>query len=170
MKKIIITIDKAELERLNAEEIAQKEIDKQKIVIESEAQAEKIRRIAKGEADGILLKYQAEAEGLQTLLEGKAQGYQKLITGAGGDPKSAATMLMIEKLEEIVSRQTEAISKIKIDKITVWDSGNSEKGSSTANFVSSLMKSLPPVQDVAAMAGVELPSYLGKIKDEPPAA
>ena len=161
---------KAELERLNAEEIAQKEIDKQKIVIESEAQAEKIRRIAKGEADGILLKYQAEAEGLRTLLEGKAQGYQKLITGAGGDPKSAATMLMIEKLEEIVSRQTEAISKIKIDKITVWDSGNSEKGSSTANFVSSLMKSLPPVQDVAAMAGVELPSYLGKIKDETPAA
>jgi len=29
---------------------------------------------------------------------------------------------------------------------------------------------LPPVQDVAAMAGVELPSYLGKIKDDAPAA
>jgi len=50
----------------------------------------------------------------------------------------------------------------------VWDSGNNEKGSSTANFVSSLMKSLPPVQDVAAMAGVELPSFLGKIKDDTP--
>ena len=159
---------KAELERLNAEEVAQKEIDKQKLVIDAEAEAERIRRVAKGEADGILLKYQAEAQGLQTLLEGKAQGYQKLIASAGGDPKSAATMLMIEKLEDIVSRQTEAISKLKIDKITVWDSGNTDKGSSTANFVSSLMKSLPPVQDVAAMAGVELPSYLGKIKDDTP--
>jgi flotillin len=160
---------KAELERLNAEEVAQKEVDKQKLVIDAEAEAERIRRVAKGEADGVLLKYQAEAQGLQTLLEGKALGYQKLITSAGGDPKAAATMLMIEKLEDIVSRQTEAISKIKIDKITVWDSGNNEKGSSTAGFVSSLMKSLPPVQDVAAMAGVELPSYLGKIKEEPKA-
>jgi len=157
---------KAEMERLNAEEVAQKEIDRQKIIIDAEAEAERIRRIAKGEADGILLKYQAEAEGLQTLLESKAQGYQKLVGSTGGDTKAAATMLMIEKLEDIVARQTEAISKIKIDKITVWDSAGGEKGSSTANFISSLVKSLPPVQDVAAMAGVELPSYLGKIKEE----
>jgi flotillin len=144
----------------------QKEIDRQKIIIEAEAEAEKIRRLAKGEADGILLRYQAEAQGMQTLLEGKAQGYQKLVSSTGGDAKSAATMLMIEKLEDIVARQTEAISKIEIDRITVWDSANGDKGSSTANFISSLVKSLPPVQDVAAMAGVELPSYLGKIKDD----
>ncbi|MCL1920866.1 MAG: SPFH domain-containing protein [Kiritimatiellaeota bacterium] len=160
---------KAELERLNAEEVAQKEINKQKLIIDAEAEAEKIRRLAKGEADGILLKYQAEAQGIQALLESKAQGYQKLVTSTGGDAKSAATMLMIEKLEDIVARQTEAISKIKIDKITVWDSAGGEKGSSTANFISSLVKSLPPVQDVAAMAGVELPSYLGKIKGDAPA-
>ena len=41
--------------------------------------------------------------------------------------------------------------------------------SSTANFASSLVKSLPPLQDVASMAGVELPSYLGKVKPEPAA-
>jgi len=159
---------KAETERLNAEEVVQKEIDRQKIIIEAEAEAERIRRVAKGEADGVLLKYQAEAQGLQTLLEGKAQGYLKLVTSTGGDAKAAATMLMIEKLDEIVARQTEAISKIKIDRITVWDSagGSGDKGSSTANFISSLVKSLPPVQDVAAMAGVELPSYLGKLKDD----
>ncbi|MCL2648521.1 MAG: SPFH domain-containing protein [Phycisphaerales bacterium] len=159
---------KAEVERLNAAEIAQREIDRQKVIIAAEAEAEKIRRIAKGEADGVLLKYQAEAQGLQTLLEGKAQGYQKLVTSTGGDTKAAATMLMIEKLEEIVARQTEAIRNIKIDRITVWDGGGAggEKGSSTANFISSLMKALPPMQDVAAMAGVELPSYLGKIKAE----
>lgn len=161
---------KAEIERLNAAEIAQKEIGKQKILIDAEAEADRIRKIAKGEADGVLMKYQAEAEGMKALLEKKAEGYRKLIESAGGDSKAAATMLMIEKLEAIVARQTEAISNLKIDKITIWDSGAgsgaSDKGSSTANFVSSLMKSLPPVQDVAAMAGIELPSYLGKIKDD----
>lgn len=157
---------KAEFERLNAAEIVQKEAEKLKISIAAEAEAERIRKIAKGEADGVLMKYQAEAEGLLKLLESKAEGYRRLIESAGGDPKAAATMLMIEKLEDIVARQTEAISKLKIDKITVWDSGSSDKGSSTANFISSLVKSLPPVQDVAAMAGVELPEYLGKIKPD----
>jgi flotillin len=71
---------------------------------------------------------------------------------------------MIEKIEEIVARQVEAIQNLKIDKITVWDSGGGDgKGSSTANFVSSLIKSLPPIHEVAGMAGVELPAYLGKV-------
>jgi flotillin len=56
---------------------------------------------------------------------------------------------------------------LKIDKITVWDSGNNaEGGGSTSNFVSSLMQSLPPVHDVAKMAGVDLPDYLGSMKEE----
>ncbi|MHC5157492.1 MAG: flotillin family protein, partial [Planctomycetota bacterium] len=59
------------------------------------------------------------------------------------------------------------IKNLKIDKITVWDSGaGSEKGSSsTANFLSSMIKSLPPLQEIANMAGVELPEYLGKMVD-----
>ena len=100
---------------------------------------------------------------------GKAAGYRALVESAGGDAKAAATLLMIEKLEEIVARQTEAISKLKIDKVTVWDSGNPEKGSSTANFVSSLVKTLPPIHDVAKMAGVELPEYLGRVAGDKPA-
>jgi hypothetical protein len=51
-------------------------------------------------------------------------------------------------------------------KITVWDSGNHTgdpaKGSSTANFISQFVKSLPALHDVAGMAGLELPQYLGK--------
>ena len=74
---------------------------------------------------------------------------------------------MIEKLEEIVAKQVEAIKNIKIDKITVWDSaGGDGKNSSTANFVSNLIKSVPPLQDVASMAGVQLPEYLGKIVED----
>lgn len=154
---------RAELERLTALEIVQKEIDKQKIEIEAEAQAERIRRVAKGEADGILLRYNAEAEGLQRLLQSKAEGYRNMVESVHGDTQAAATLLLIEKIQELVGAQVEAISKLKIDKITVWDTGGAN-GSTTANFISGLVKSIPPLQDLAAMAGIELPDYLGKLK------
>ena len=64
--------------------------------------------------------------------------------------------------------QAEAIKNIKIDKITVWEggSGSGEK-TSTANFISGLYKSVPPLQEMFNMAGMELPDYLkGKSPDE----
>ena len=73
---------------------------------------------------------------------------------------------MIEKLQEIVSLPTEAIRNIKIDKVTVWDRGDSgaDGKTSTADFLSGMVKSLPPLHDVAKMAGLELPTYLGSVK------
>jgi flotillin len=166
----------AEFQRLNAEKVVQSETAKRMVEIAADAEAEKRRREAKGAADAILLKYQAEAEGLRKVLEGKAQGYQALVKSCAGDAKAAATLLMIEKLEEIVAHQVEAIKNLKIDKITVWDSGcgagvsPASGGSSTANFLSSLIRSLPPLQEISKMAGVELPEYLGRMaeaKDAP---
>ena len=64
--------------------------------------------------------------------------------------------------------QVDAIKNIKIDKVTVWDngSGNGDGKTSTANFLSGLMKSVPPLEEVFAMSGLALPEYLGKKKDE----
>jgi len=157
----------AEQERLNADEVVKVEIQRRKIEIAAEAEAERSRRTAKGRADATLAEYEAEAKGVRQLLDSKAAGYQSLVASCGGDARAAATLLMVEKLEQIVAKQVEAISKLKIDKITVWDSsGGSGNGSSTSNFVSSLIKSLPPLQEVASMAGVELPSYLGTVTKE----
>jgi len=156
----------AEQERLTAEEVVKKEIEKTKIEIAAEAEAEKTRREARGQADAILMKYEAEARGLRQVLESKAAGYLSLVKGCNGDAKAVATLLMVEKIEHIVERQVEAIRNLKIDKVTVWDTGggaDGKGGSSTANFVSSLVKSLPPLHEVAGMAGVELPGYLGKM-------
>jgi len=155
----------SELERLTAERVVQEEIAKRMKEIAAEAEAEKTRREAKGTADAILLKYQAEAEGIRKVLESKAQGYQELVQSCGGDTKAAATLLMVEKLEAIVSRQVEAIKNLKIDKITVWDSGGKDGSGTTANFLSSLIKSLPPLQEIARQAGIELPEYLGRMVD-----
>jgi len=152
----------AEQERLNAEEIVRQETDRRKVEIAAEAQAEKYRREAKGQADATLARYEAEAKGIRQVLDSKAAGYEALVKSCNGDARSASTLLMIEKIEDIVARQVEAIKNIKIDKVTVWDSGNNEKGtSSTANFLSGLIRSIPPLHEVAGMAGVELPQYLG---------
>ena len=160
------TYDEEE-QKLRASEIARETVAKQQVEIAAEAEAERQRRIARGEADAILAKYEAEAEGIQKVLESKAKGYSNLVTSASGDPKAAATLLMVEKIEAMVNAQTEAIRNLKIDKITVWDSGNNADGNSaTSNFVSSLVQSLPPIHDVAKMSGVELPDYLGSMTDE----
>ena len=73
---------------------------------------------------------------------------------------------MIEKIEDIVSKQVEAIKNIKFDKITVWDGGSgTSNGSTTANFMKDLIKSLPAMHDLASQAGIELPKILGKVED-----
>lgn len=159
----------AQTELLEAEQIVPQEIQRKKIQIEAEAEAQRQAIIARGEAEAILTIKQAEAEGIQKLLDAKAAGYKQLFLACGEDPKSAATMLLIEKLEEIVKLQVEAIKNIKIDKITVWDSGcgsNDGKGSSTANFISQFSKSLPALHDIASTAGLELPQFLGQLNNK----
>ncbi len=158
----------AEMQRLEAEEVVPQEINKKKIQIDAEAEAQRNVLIARGEAEAILAVRQAEAEGIQKLLDAKAKGYKQLVEACGDDAKSASTMLLIEKLEEIVKLQVEAIKNIKIDKITVWDSGQhgeagGKGGSATSNFISQFVKSLPALHDVASMAGLELPQYLGQV-------
>ena len=145
------------------------EIAKQKQIIEAQAVAEKIREQAKGEADAIFAKMEAEAKGLYEILTKQAEGYDKVVKAAGNDANKAFQLLLIEKLPELVKTQVEAISNIKIDKITVWDnqSGKGEDGgkTSTANFLSGLMKSVPPLHELFDQAGLNLPEYLGKAID-----
>ena len=155
-----------EEERLRASDIVRENIQKQQIEIAAEAEAERQRRIAAGQADAILLKYEAEAAGVQKVLEAKAAGYAGLVTSSGGDAKAAATLLMVEKIEGMVAAQIEAVKNLKIDSITVWDGGGSADGSATSDFISSLVRSLPPLHDVARNAGVDLPEYLGTMTDK----
>jgi flotillin len=154
----------AESRRLEAEEIVPKEIEKRKIEIAASADAEKQKIDAYAKAAAILAVKQAEAQGIMQTLQAKADGY-KLLVQACSSSQDAATMLMVEKLEDIVKLQTEAIKNIKIDKITVWDSANNGS-SSTANFLSNMVKSLPPLHELAAMSGVKLPEYLGNLEEQ----
>ena len=76
-------------------------------------------------------------------------------------------LLLLEKLPELVKTQVEAVKGIKIDQVTVWDNGSNADGKgSTANFVSGLMKSVPPLSELFDMAGLNLPEYLAKKKND----
>lgn len=149
---------------LEAQELVPKMIEKRRLEIEADARAEVCRRDADGQAAAILAMKQAEADGLLKVLKAKADGYAELIKACDNNPQQAANMLLVEKLDEIVRLQTEAIKNIKIDKITVWENGgNGKGGSSTANFISGMVKSLPPLHDIAAMSGINLPEFLGQV-------
>ncbi|MFA5006595.1 MAG: SPFH domain-containing protein [Candidatus Izemoplasmatales bacterium] len=154
---------------LEADVIVKTEIEKQKRVLEAEAEAEQIRRRAKGEADGIYSKMEAQARGNQELLTKQAEGFAEIVRAAGGSPDAAIKMLITDKLETLVKTQVEAIKNLKFDRITVWDGGAKDGSSTTANFASSLMKSIPPMNDLFKMAGMDLPKYLGEETPAPEA-
>ncbi len=144
------------------------QIEKEKAIIEAEAEAEKVRRMAKGEADAIYAKMDAQARGALEILSKQAEGFNQMVQAADGDPQKAVLMMIADKLPELVKTQVEAVKGINIDKVTVWDSGNGTDGkTATANFISGMMKSVPPLDELFKMAGMELPSYLkGKVEPE----
>lgn len=144
-----------------ADIIVKAEIDKRKVEIDAEAQAEMTRRQARGEADAIYARLEAQARGTQELLTKQADGFHSLVAAANGNPDMAVKLLIADKLEDLVKLQVEAVKNLKIDKVTVWD-GMGANGSSTANFAAGLMKSIPPLNELFAMAGMQLPEMLGK--------
>ncbi len=168
----------AEMARAEREQATQKanivvpaQIDKERAIIEAEAEAEKIRRKAKGEADAIFAKMDAQARGMLEILTKQADGFRNLVGAAEGDAQKAVLMMIADKLPELVKTQVEAVKGINIDKVTVWDTGNGADGkTATSNFISGMMKSVPPLDDLFKMAGMELPSYLkGSKPEEQPA-
>jgi flotillin len=137
------------------------EVDKQKVEIDAEALAEQIRRQARGEADAIFMKMEAQANGIFEILSKQAEGFEQLVKAAGNNSRDAVMMMIADKLPELVKTQVEAIKNIKIDKVTVWETGNGKDGkTSTANFMQGLLGAIPPLDDVFKSAGMELPDYL----------
>lgn len=165
----------AELARAEREKATQQanivvpaQIEKERLIIEAEAEAEKLRRTAKGEADAIFAKMDAQARGTLEILTKQAEGFARMVGAAEGDAQKAVLMMISDKLPELVKTQVEAVKGINIDKVTVWDGAGGKDGkTATANFISGMMQSVPPLQDLFKMAGMNLPEYI-KGKDAAP--
>ena len=172
LEESYIAEKEAELARASREKatkeadiIVMAEIEKRQVEIQAEAEAEKIRRQARGEADAIYAKMEAQARGIEEILSKQAKGFKDLVNAAGGEANDAVRLLLADKMEKLVSTQVEAIKNIKFDKITVWDSMGGKNGTpTTANFLSGIMKSVPPLNEMFDMAGMDLPKFLGTVQ------
>lgn len=152
-----------------ADVIVKAKIAKEQAEIEAEAKAEVARRTAKGEADAMFAKMEAQARGAQEILVKQADGMRELVNAAGGNADSAIKLILANNMEELMKIQVEAIKNIKIDKVTVWDGGSKgENGkTATADFISGIMKAVPPMGEMFNQAGMELPKFLGEKIDDP---
>ena len=151
-----------------ADIIVKAKIDKERKEIEAEAEAEQSRRRARGEADALFSTMEAQAKGTLEILAKQAEGFSKIVEAAGGDANAAVQLMLVDKIEELVKIQVEAVKNLNIDKITVWDSMNGNDGSSTtSNFLSSMMRSIPPLSETFKMAGMKVPEFLGKEIEQP---
>nr|MBS0037829.1 flotillin family protein [Saprospiraceae bacterium] len=157
-----------ETAKQEADVLVSAEIAKKKLEIEADAVAEETRRKAKGEADAIFMKKEAEARGMYELLTKQAHGFEQIVKSSNGNSRDAVLLMIADKLEGLVKTQVDAIKNIKIDKVTVWEGGNSKEGegNSTSKFISGLYKAVPPMSDLFNMAGMDLPAYLGKAQEE----
>ena len=162
-------IARAERERATqqADIVVPAEIAKAKQIIDAEAQKAKQVLDGEGKGEAIKAELSGEAEGIYEQMAKKAEGFKAIVAAANGDPDKAATLMIVEQLPTIVEAQSKAISGIQFDKIVVMDTANGDY-STTANWLSSITKILPPLHEFANMAGVELPDALGKaLKSEP---
>ena len=163
--------ERAQLEMATqqADIIVKAQIAKEQAQIAAEAEAEVMRRKAKGEADAIYAKMEAQANGMREILQKQAEGMRELVNTAGS-ADDAVKLIIADKMEDLMRIQVDAIKNIKIDKVTVWDGGSGagkDGKSSTADFISGLFKSVPPLGEMFDQAGMKLPDYLGSPIEAP---
>lgn len=157
----------ANAERVEAERRAQLEApakaEKARIIVEAEADAEKRKIQAAADAQAIYARLEAEARGQFEILAKKGEGLQRIVEACGG-ADHAYRLLMLEHLDQLAQTAATAISNIKFDKVVVWEGGHANGTSSTAGFLQSMTRTLPPMMQVMRdIAGVELPNYLGRM-------
>jgi flotillin len=161
----------AEAEKVEAEQRAKLEApakaQKAKQIVDAEAAAEQKRIMAQAEADAIYVKLEAEARGQYEILAKKGDGLKQIVSACGGSTQ-AFQMLMLEHLDNLADASARAISNIKFDKIVVWENGGANGRGSTADFLSGMAKTLPPMMQVMRdIGGVELPESLVKLGTDP---
>lgn len=154
----------AEAERLKIE--LQAEAEKRRIELTAEGEGARQRLTQQGEADGLKAVMEAQAQGTLAQLQARADGFKAIVAAAGGADQ-AAQLMVTEQLPKLVEEQVKAVGSLRIDKVTVWDSGkgSADGKTSTAGFLSGLAGAIPPIHELARNAGVELPAYLGKASE-----
>lgn len=172
---------KEQKSRLTAEILVPAEVAKRQAEIAAEAEAQKTRLVAQGDADakvidkdaeargtkavleaqaaGLLSKLKAEASGAQSLLEGRARGFRELLSATGTDLDSVSRLIVAERIVEISQTLSEAVGKIRMDKVVVMGGGQGGAPSGVSSLMQDLFRGALPLSEVADSLGF---SFLGK--------
>lgn len=157
----------AEQARIERDTIPQAQVRREEIEIEAEADASRVRINAQGDADSIRLRADADAHKIKTQLEAQAEGIRSIVEACNGDPHAAIQMLLVDKAEEIMAIQADAIKHLKIDSVTLWGGQGSQGGGtgSVGDFVKDIFTMFPQVQDMLNTKNLSLPSSLVETLD-----
>ncbi|MBO6575211.1 MAG: hypothetical protein JJ896_07345 [Rhodothermales bacterium] len=147
----------AEVARARAEqELAEQEIQlaekrqKAEIVVKAEAERQAKEEIAKGNAARIFEDGQAEVEVLKQKLE--------LWKNAGSD---AERLFLIQMLPDILKEVIKTVDNLKIDKITVVDSGTGGSGKGVPAVFNQIAGSTPALlESLKATTGIDIAGML----------
>ena len=148
---------------MSIEVVAQAETQKKELQIQAEAYSKNLEIRTQAEAEAVLVRAQADAKAIQLQLEAKAAGMKKLIEAAGS-ADAAVNLLLIEKMEEIMKIQVEALKNIKIDSLTVWG-GNGDGKGGIQSVMKDYMGCLPQLHELAKQVGITLPGVFGAKDD-----
>src|ERR1700722_1331639 len=162
---------RAEMQRKQqyAERVVPAEIAKEAVIVNAQAEAQRVTIAADAEGKRVLTVKQAEGLGIKAVLEGRAEGFRQLVAAAGGNSNEAVVVLVADQLPAMIDSQMKGISNLKIDKVVVWGGGEEGKGG-VSRLLKDLITGLPPVTDLARAAGVELPPVLGRVQSAVTAA
>src|SRR5476651_2407467 len=146
-----------------AERVVPAEIARDAIIVNAQAEAQRVTIAADAEGKRVLTVKQAEGLGIKAVLEGRAEGFRQLVAAAGGNSNEAVVVLVADQLPAMIDSQMKGISNLKIDKIVVWGGGEEGGKGGISRLLKDLITGLPPVTDLARAAGVELPPVLGRV-------
>jgi flotillin len=144
----------AEAEAQKTRLIAQGAADAQ--VIDKEAEARGIKAVLEAEAAGLFSKLKAEASGAQSMLEGRAQGFKELLSATGHDLESVSRLIVAERIVEISQTLSEAVGKVKMDKVVVMGGGSGSSSTGVSSLMQDLFKGALPLAEVAESLGFEI--------------
>jgi flotillin len=157
---------RAEMQRKQqyAERVVPAEIAKEAMIVNAQAEAQRVTIAAEAEGKRVLTVKQAEGLGIKAVLEGRAEGFRQLVAAAGGNSNEAVVVLVADQLPAMIDSQMKGISNLKIDKVMVWGGGEEGGKGGISRLLKDLITGLPPVTDLAKAAGIELPPVLGRVE------
>ena len=148
-------------EAIAEQELAEQEIalaekrQQSMVVVKAEAQRKAKEEIARGDAARILEDGQAEVEVLRRKLE--------LWKQAGPD---AERLFLIQMLPDIMKQVVSTVDNLKVDKITVVDSGQGGNGGGVPGLFSQIAGSTPALlESLKASTGIDVAGLLNRASE-----